>query len=302
MSKFLTSTALHDVIYDIIWDAEQTLLIVSPFIKLDDYFKEIFTKHKNNPKLHIVIVFGKNETERSKSLNSNDFTFFKEFSNISIIYVPTLHAKYYGNERKGVITSINLYDYSFKNNIEFGVFHEQGFLNNLSTKADQEAWNFCMDMAYEGEAVFIKRPVYEKKKFVVNLGKNYVKSDVLLDQTDTLNKTLLRNKKEYRIAKLDEFPDEITLGSEKSERPRRETFAETPNSATTNNHTGYCIRTGTEIPFNPEQPFSYMAWKTWAQFENYDFAESYCHRTGKESFGKTSMRNPILNDNYKNYG
>ena len=38
MSKFLTGTKLGDAIYDIIWDANESLLIVSPFVKLDDYF------------------------------------------------------------------------------------------------------------------------------------------------------------------------------------------------------------------------------------------------------------------------
>ena len=61
-----------------------------------------------------------------------DFDYFKEFKNISIVYVPTLHAKYYANESKGVITSLNLYDYSFKNNIEFGVVSERSLLKSVA--------------------------------------------------------------------------------------------------------------------------------------------------------------------------
>ena len=53
---------------------------------------------------------------------------------------------------------------------------------------------------------------------------------------------------------------------------------------------GFCIRTGEQIPYNPERPFSYYAFKTWEQFENYDYAENYCHKTGKESYGKTAQR------------
>src|SRR5688572_17042033 len=120
MAKFITGEELEKAVYDIIWDATETLMIVSPFIKLDDYFKRLFDKHINNPKIHFIIVFGKNEGEVSKSLSNSDFDYFKKFLNISVIYVPHLHAKYYGNESKGVITSINLHDYSFKNNIEFG--------------------------------------------------------------------------------------------------------------------------------------------------------------------------------------
>lgn len=57
---------------------------------------------------------------------------------------------------------------------------------------------------------------------------------------------------------------------------------------------GYCIRTGEPIPFDPERPMSWKAYKTWAQFSNPDYPEQYCHKTGKPSYGKTSMRRPVL--------
>lgn len=163
MNKFITGENLENAVYEIIWEAKKNLLIVSPFIKLDDYFKRLFDNHINNPKLHILIVFGKNETEKNKSLSNEDFNYFKKFLNISIVYIPNLHAKYYGNEKKGVITSINLYDYSFKNNIEFGVYSELNLLSKYRKNADNEAWQTCYNLAEKSEAIFIKRPVYEKK-------------------------------------------------------------------------------------------------------------------------------------------
>ena len=59
MSKFITGLELEETISKIIWETKETLLIVSPFIKLDDYFKKLFDNHLNNPKIHILIVFGK---------------------------------------------------------------------------------------------------------------------------------------------------------------------------------------------------------------------------------------------------
>ena len=35
MSKFITGKELEDAVYNIIWDAQDTLLIVSPYIKLE---------------------------------------------------------------------------------------------------------------------------------------------------------------------------------------------------------------------------------------------------------------------------
>lgn len=283
MAKFISGEELEKVIYDIIWDAKKTLLIVSPFIKLDDYFKRLFDNHANNPSLHLIIVFGKNEGSPSKSLSKIDFEYFKKFLNISIIYVPNLHAKYYGNKTKGVISSINLYDYSFKNNIEFGVYSKVNMLNKLITTEDQKAWNTCIQIAENNEAVFIKRPVYEKKLIIM---KNYIKSDVLHDITENMYNLFNPNAKSHVIKRIKDFKESIELGSKQSERPNREKF-EKPNI-------GFCIRTGVRIPFNPNRPLSEESYKVWAKYGEVDFPENYCHKTGRPSNGKTSFNHPIL--------
>lgn len=286
MAKFITGQDLEKAIYDIIWDAEQTLLIVSPYIKLDDYFKRLFDKHINNPNVHFVIVFGKNERSVSKSMSKTDFDYFKKFLNISVIYVPNLHAKYYGNESKGVITSMNLYDFSFKNNIEFGVFSEGNLINTFTTSSDNDAWTTCIQIAEDNEAVFIKRPVYEKKILSMLLGKNYVKSDILHDITDKFYSGFGFNKKVSVVKKLNDFPESLDLGSEPTTRPTREEVEKS--------NTGYCIRTRAEIPFNIKRPLCDKAYKSWVQIGNPDYPEKYCHKTGKPSFGKTSVNHPIL--------
>ena len=247
MSKFITGVELEETISKIIWETKETLLIVSPFIKLDDYFKKLFDNHINNPKIHILIVFGKNENNISRSLSKNDFEYFKKFLNISIIYIPNLHAKYYGNEKKGVITSINLYDYSFKNNIEFGVYSEFNVINNITNKTEKDAWETCMKLAEENEAVFVKRPVYQKKLLSLILGKNYVKSDVLLDTTDNFYNGFGNNNRNAKKTILD-YKYEIILGSEEMDIPTRVEI-ENPKD-------GFCIRTGQKIAFNAKMPFT----------------------------------------------
>ena len=128
MNKFLSGKDLEDAVYEIIYKAKKYLIIISPYIKLDDYFRKVlFDPHQGNAYLSIFIVFGKNETHINKSFNLEDFEYFKTFPNISIVYSPNLHAKYYANEKQSIITSINLYDSSFKHNIEFGVLFEFNF-------------------------------------------------------------------------------------------------------------------------------------------------------------------------------
>ena len=70
MARFITGEKLSEQVYDIIFNARKQLLIVSPYIKLDDYFKkEVFNRHKTNPELHIVVAFGKNENNPTRSFN-----------------------------------------------------------------------------------------------------------------------------------------------------------------------------------------------------------------------------------------
>jgi hypothetical protein len=306
MSTFLTGKPLETTIEDIILNAQQVLLLVSPFIKLDDHFKKLFNDHKYADKLHVIIVFGKNEKMVSKSLSKEDFEFFQQFPKVSIIYAPKLHGKYYGNEKQGVVTSANLYDYTFINeNIEFGVYSEQSIFNQLgitSNKIDNAAFNKCIEVAEENEVVFIKRPVYKPNKLILNLGKSYTNaSEVLLDNTKNYYGFF---KKELNDSKkLNDFPEEIILGNTNKERPVREKKtpkaivdkkSESVNTLTNNVKVGYCIRRGVEIPFNPQQPLCLEAWKEWNEYKNDNYPETYCHKTGKLSFGKTSMANPIL--------
>ena len=296
MSKFITGKELETAVDKIIWDAEDALMIVSPYIKLDEHFKKLFRKHLNTPKLHITIIFGKNEGQVNKSFNKNDLEFFLQFPNISIIYVPNLHAKYYANETTGLVTSINLYDYSFVNNIEFGVLYENKLLS-LSKSSDNDVWEACCEIRNSNEVVYVKRPMYEKKLF----SKNYLSSKVLLDRTAELyaGKPLTKANK-----KLEDFEKELRHDSEYTDRPTREssisqsTVQIQPKSKAEDNFKpGFCIRTGKKIPFNPKAPLSTDAYKSWIQYGNEEFRESYCHYSGEPSKGETCFRRPILRKN-----
>lgn len=95
MSQFYTGEELSNKLTDIIWNAKTELLILSPFIHLDDYCKKVFKNYKHTPELEVVLVFGKNEREAGRSLNKTDLDFFKEFKNITIIgSVASVRIKY----------------------------------------------------------------------------------------------------------------------------------------------------------------------------------------------------------------
>lgn len=281
---------------EIIWKANENLMIVSPFIKLDDHFRELFDKQRHNHKLHILLMFRKNEGRVDKSFNKDDLEYFKQFPNISILYVPNLHAKYYANEKVGIVTSINLYDYSFENNIEFGVLYENksnGFFSSKST--DTEVWNTCIDIANDNAVVYINRPMY--------LNRDYRGSKVLCD----LTAELYNGKSVTTSRKLDDFDDELDFEEVFNKMPSRTTYSKTSTviyndskpSLSKSSEPGYCIRTGDKIPFNPERPLSYQACKSWSQFGNEEYEERFCHYSGEPSNGETSVSRPILRKNWK---
>lgn len=315
MGKFLTGEELEKAITDIIHEAEKELLIVSPYIKLDDYFKDLFLKHEKNPNVRITLIFGKNEKSVKKSLSLADLDFFKKFPNVSVVYVKNLHAKYYGNERKGVTTSINLYDYSFKHNIEFGVFRQSSLKDYVTDNFDTDIYNFCHNLTEEYPAIYIKRPIFEKKNF--GLSTHYWGSEVLWDQSsgfvnnkfdeskvvsDFEDKISIEALKGVEKLTRQEFEAQQKLPEETSKGPKiifKENKPEVPKTSQEKEITGYCIRTGVEIPFNPERPFCLEAFRSWNYWKDDNFAEKFCHFSGEPSEGKTSKAKPILYKHWK---
>ncbi|UZO79757.1 phospholipase D family protein [Aquimarina sp. ERC-38] len=284
MSKFLTGQQLEEKLTDIIWNAKKYVIIVSPYIKLDQHVISIFDKIKATHETQLILVFGKNEGYKQKSLKEVDLEYFKEFKNIAILYSKDLHAKYYANEKEGLSTSLNLYDYSMINNIECGVYFTKKLVSTTE-KLFEDSKAFIDDLIYnQSHIVYLKRPQYKSKLF--GLTKSFQNSTVLLDISESFFA-----EKPYDARYLNEFDLELWSDVEKvfESKPQREIEVVEPEP-----EFGYCIRTGEQIAYNPEKPLTYYAFKTWQQFGNDEYPENYCHRTGKKSFGKTCMKNPIL--------
>ena len=302
MSIFLTGDNLNDAIDNIIKDAKKFVFITSPYIKLDNHFKERFDLVKKNPSIYLQILFGKNEENFYQSMKSEDLDYFKSFPNVSIIYEPRLHAKSYVNESEGIITSMNLYDYSAENNVEYGVYFTKSKLTD-KVYQEHEEHHYCL-LEDRAHCIYIKRPVF--KTALLGLSKNYLRSEVLLDLFESFDP----NQKNYKrvvyqdihvmslndndIIPVLKTRSEKKLKKNKKSDSGKKSSKEKKKVETLDPEIGYCIRTGEEIMFNPERPFCYKAYKSWAKFENYNFPEKYCHKTGKPSKGETSMANPIL--------
>lgn len=273
MAKFLKGNDLNAELEKIFESAEYSIILISPYIKLHDRYKASLLTKLENHNIEITVLFGKNEDDMSKSMKQEDFDFFKQFPNIEILHEKRLHAKYYASESKAILTSMNLYGFSQNNNIEAGVLMEKKF--NRSSNLDDDSWDYFTTVLQQAELLFEKRPVYEKKNILSS--KKYIKSEV---ETDKLSE-FFNNKSYNKVFK-------------KNTRKKENVY-----SNNTKNEIGYCIRTGKEIAFNVEKPMQYEASKMWNKYKNSDFPEKYCHFSGELSNGKTCVKKPILNKNWK---
>ena len=118
MVEFLTTTGvsynLERIVERIVRDASEKLVLVSPYLKINDRLKQ-WLEDKNRFKIDIRVVYGKNELQPAEN------NWLRSMVSIRSSYCENLHAKCYLNESEALITSMNLYEFSQFNNEEMGV-------------------------------------------------------------------------------------------------------------------------------------------------------------------------------------
>lgn len=132
MAKFLNTSATNYYLEELIKNADDRLILISPFLKLNDKIKELL-EDKNRLKIDIRIIYGKSE------LQPDELNWLKELSYIRTSFCKNLHAKCYINEKSCIITSLNLYEFSQVNNNEMGIFVDRDTDSELYKDTYSEA-------------------------------------------------------------------------------------------------------------------------------------------------------------------
>lgn len=132
MAKFLNTSATSYFLEELIKTARDRLILVSPFLKLNDRIKELLAD-KNRLKIDVRIVYGKSELQPDEIRWLNDLTY------IRTSFCKNLHAKCYLNEELCIVTSLNLYEFSQVNNNEMGVLIRRSEDAELYRDAYEEA-------------------------------------------------------------------------------------------------------------------------------------------------------------------
>ncbi len=132
MAKFLNTSATNYFLEELIKNAKDRLILISPFLKLNDRMKELLAD-KNRLKIDVRIVYGKSE------LQPEEINWLKSQNYIRTSFCKNLHAKCYMNEEFGIITSLNLYEFSQVNNNEMGVLIDRSEDSSLYQDTYEEA-------------------------------------------------------------------------------------------------------------------------------------------------------------------
>ena len=125
---FVTTAEMVVCIEKILKDAEQEIIIVSPYIKMSKRILSIINDKIHN-NVDIKIVYREN--------------FVADKLNITTFKRENLHAKCFFSDKAVLIGSMNLYDYSQINNDEMGIFFTKDECPQLYEKIKNEVCKLC---------------------------------------------------------------------------------------------------------------------------------------------------------------
>jgi phosphatidylserine/phosphatidylglycerophosphate/cardiolipin synthase-like enzyme len=114
MAKFLDTTGVSHELAQIIKNAKERLIIISPYLQISDKFRELLSD-QDTLKIDIRIIYGKSE------LQPQENNWLKSLKYVRTSICKNLHAKCYLNEKTALISSMNFYEFSQLNNNEMGI-------------------------------------------------------------------------------------------------------------------------------------------------------------------------------------
>ncbi|MHA3056781.1 phospholipase D family protein [Acinetobacter sp. ANC 4641] len=132
MAKFLNTSATNFFLEELIKNAKERLILISPYLRLNDRIKELL-EDKNRLKIDIRIVYGKSD------LHPDEIKWMQRLDYIRVSFCKNLHAKCYMNENTCIISSLNLYEFSQINNNEMGILIEKQHDATVFQDAYEEA-------------------------------------------------------------------------------------------------------------------------------------------------------------------
>lgn len=153
MAKFLNTSGINYHLEEIIKGARDRLVIISPYLKLNERIKELL-EDKDRLKIDVRIIYGKAD------LHPEEVKWLRKLQYIRTSYCNNLHAKCYISESACIIGSLNLYSFSQINNNEMGVLIDR----QTDTQLYHDAYEEAQRLIRISEEIRISLEVVEKEK------------------------------------------------------------------------------------------------------------------------------------------
>lgn len=119
MAKFITTTGASHGIESLIKSSKYYIVLATPYINIHARLRKIIEqKLCDTPVLFILIC-------KQIELRNDELKWLASQDKIQIVNCINLHGKCFMNENTAIVTSMNLYEYSAVNNIEFGFIVER---------------------------------------------------------------------------------------------------------------------------------------------------------------------------------
>lgn len=107
--------------------SKKSVILITPYVKLNDELKKAFSSCQAKEK---YLIF-------REEINYSDYKFIQK-QGFLMVRNFDLHSKIYINDNSIMFSSMNLYDYSIKNNLESSVLMQENEVKKDSLKVIQE--------------------------------------------------------------------------------------------------------------------------------------------------------------------
>ncbi|MBZ3936201.1 phospholipase D family protein [Methanimicrococcus blatticola] len=260
MVKLLDTSHCSAELSDLVKKANKEIILVSPYLQISPRLLDLL-KEASSRNISITLIYRNDKSTEKNSEQLNEQKNKLSGPNVKIVSLENLHAKCYLNESTAIITSMNLYQYSQENNIEFGVQIQKEYDSDLYNEVYNEIQRIYrisqLGISQNNDPKVVQEPNPPSSK------KQKTSSTKAIPPASDKNSFL------------DLIADFIFGPDQKC----------------------YCIRCGTIIEGDPDKPFCKKCYSSWARFKNEDFAEKYCFSCGEEK--ETTYAKPICRKCYK---
>ena len=135
MAKFLDTTGVSYHLQQLINNANEKLILISPFLQLNERLKQSLEEKDRQKTVDVRLIYGESKLQPAEN------NWLKSLLSIRTSICPHLHAKCYLSEHEAIITSMNLYEYSQVNNNEMGIhidkIEDEPLYNDVLTDANR---------------------------------------------------------------------------------------------------------------------------------------------------------------------